>query len=764
MLAIDEILHNRYRIKRRIGYGGMGAVYEAEDVIRFGKKVALKEILIDLTEASTPERQEALKKAFEHEAKILTKLDHEAFPQVIDYFTETDRQYLVMELVNGEDLHKKLGDIQNTFTQKEILSFAEQLLDALIYLHTLNPPIIHRDIKPQNLKITSRGRIKLLDFGIAKDANAQINKPLNDQQTFLAASREYSPFEQILRVLENPFLLPLMSMHGEKIEKILKQSADATTDIYALGATLYHLFTNSAPVSAVSRTLEIWTGNADPLPYPGDINPSISPEISAWLLKAMEVERENRFATALEMLEALRQAISSEKLREEAAERQKRLDEEEKLKKEWEEIHKARENFEQSRRDHQVEIEERKRQAEIEKKRLLQEAQERADKEAKRILEQEKQKVRSAIDAAVTDSSAPPSPTGENPVTGISYGVPESRNTFNTFQTTDLTGDYYFDATNFDSSKQQEESPKTNSGIREEPKTIRINKIFWITSGAAALLLCLGVIAGLFFLNRGGYLAVGKSNTGKGNSTNSPPEIAQDGTVDKLPDSIPVPPNGMAYIPGGDFMMGRDDGRDESEKPAHNVTVKPFFMDVYETTNEEYAEFVKATGRKPPQNWKGGNYPDGQAKFPVVGVNWEDAAAYAGWTGKRLPTEEEWEFAARGTTGFLYPWGNDWNQDNANANDPGGTFAEVGRFKGVSPFGLYDMVGNAGEWTADDFKAYPNGKAIDASGRRTKLKTIRGGYYYTPKEYATTTHRIDWAATGAVNYNYTGFRCAKDLN
>lgn len=189
-------------------------------------------------------------------------------------------------------------------------------------------------------------------------------------------------------------------------------------------------------------------------------------------------------------------------------------------------------------------------------------------------------------------------------------------------------------------------------------------------------------------------------------------------------------------------------------------------MDVYETTNEQYAEFVKAAGRKPPRNWKGGNYPDGQAKFPVAGVNWEDAAAYAGWAGKRLPTEEEWEFAARGTNGFLYPWGNDWNQDNANANGASETFAEVGKFKGVSPFGLYDMVGNAAEWTADDFKAYPNGKAIDASGggrRRTKLKTIRGGSYYTPKEYATTTYRIDWAATGAENYDHTGFRCAKDL-
>jgi formylglycine-generating enzyme required for sulfatase activity/serine/threonine protein kinase len=757
MLSIDEILHGRYRIKRRIGYGGMGAVYEAEDSTRFGKIVALKEILIDLTEALTPERQKALKNAFEHEAKILTKLDHEAFPQVIDYFTEKDGQYLVMELVNGEDLHKRLGKTQNILTQKEILNFAEQLLDALIYLHTLNPPIIHRDIKPQNLRITSRGRIKLLDFGIAKGFDTQVNKTIDNQQTFLAASREYSPFEQLLRVLDKHFLHTLMSMHDEKIKKTLKQSADATTDIYALGATLYHLFTNSAPVTAVSRTLEIWRGNADPLPSPCQINPSISPEISAWLLKAMAVERENRFATALEMQETLHKAILSEKLREEAAERQKRLEEQEKLKKEWEEIYKARENFEQSRRDHQKQIEERKRQDELEKE-SLQKLKERADKDDKRILEQEKQKV-AGIESAVTDPFTIQPPIDGNPVTDNSYAAPVS----NTFETTGLTGDSYFEAGDFNSSEHQEELPAESSNIAGKPKTIRTNQIFWITSGVAALVLCLGVLAGLIILKRGSYFALTNSNTGKVNLTKSPQDIIKDNTARESPDTIPVPPNGMAYIPGGDFIMGRDDGKEVSEKPAHKVTVEPFFMDVYETTNEEYAEFVKATGRKPPQNWKGGNYPDGQAKFPVVGVNWEDAAAYADWAGKRLPTEEEWEFAARGTNGFLYPWGNDWNQDNANVDNVSETFAEVGEFKGVSPFGLHDMVGNAWEWTMSDFKAYPNGKLPDDFSGGKNSKTIRGGSFNTPKDYATTTYRWGWAVTGAREYKITGFRCAKDL-
>lgn len=756
MLAINEILNCRYRILRQIGLGGMGAVYEAEDSIRFGKTVALKEILID---APTPKQQESLKSAFEDEAKILTKLDHEAFPQVIDYFTETDRQYLVMELVHGDDLHKRLGNSQNIFTQKEVLNFAEQLLDALIYLHNLNPPVIHRDIKPLNLKITSRGRIKLLDFGIAKGSDTQANKTINNQQTFLAASREYSPFEQLLRILEPPFLLTLTAMDGEKIEKALKQSADATTDIYALGATLYHLFTNSLPVGALSRVVEIWTGKADPLPNPRQINASISPEISAWLLKAMEVERENRFASAIEMQEALQEAISSEKLREEATEREKWLNEQEKLKREREAIDKELENIEQARQANQKEIEERKDQSQLEKK-WLREAQERADEAEKRLVEHEKQKVVSA-EPAVTEpffNSAPIEKSDDDDF----KTVPTFPYSTGSTTSGSLTGGSYLDEINLP--EPQKELPKSVFNTERKPKTVRTNKIFWIMSGIIALVLCVGLIAGSIILKRGSYLAATNTNVttiGLGSPVQNP---SIENRIAELSNRIPEAPAGMAYIPGGDFMMGRDDGVVESEKPAHKVTVKPFFMDVYETTNEQYAEFVKATGSKLPENWKNGNYPNGQAKFPVVHINWEDAVTFAKWAGKRLPSEEEWEFAARGTNSYLYPWGNVWIQGLANVKGANSKkFAEVGKFKGVSPFGVYDMIGNAWEWTASDFKAYPNGKLPKDFVKKANLKTIRGGSIEATKEFATTTYRIDWEATGAYTYMRTGFRCAKDI-
>lgn len=226
----------------------------------------------------------------------------------------------------------------------------------------------------------------------------------------------------------------------------------------------------------------------------------------------------------------------------------------------------------------------------------------------------------------------------------------------------------------------------------------------------------------------------------------------------------PVPPEGMAYIPGGEFTMGRDDGKSEAERPAHPATVKPFFMDLTEVTNEKYAEFMRAEKYRAPFVWKDSVMPKGQEKFPVVGVDWEDAGAYCKYAGKRLPTEEEWEFAARGANKFIYPWGNEWKSGNANAVGANKNFTEVGKYGGKSPFGLVDMVGNAWEWTASDFKQYPGGKLPDVFAGKNNLKTLRGSSFEATREYATTTYRIGLEATGAENfYQQSGFRCARDI-
>ncbi len=234
----------------------------------------------------------------------------------------------------------------------------------------------------------------------------------------------------------------------------------------------------------------------------------------------------------------------------------------------------------------------------------------------------------------------------------------------------------------------------------------------------------------------------------------------------------PVPPEGMVYIPGGEFRLGRNEG-DEYERPAHLVTVKPFFIDRTEVTNEQYQKFIDGTGYPAPPSWPGRHFPAGQEQFPVTDVTWEDAMAYAEWAGKRLPTEEEWEFAARGTDGRIYPWGNSPQSGLANIADSKGqkrSFAPVGQYpQGASPFGVFDLSGNVWEWTASDLKPYPGGYLPELV--YPNLKVIRGGSYLSTPQQATATFRRGWPASRRdwtvnpenMDYSATGFRCAKDI-
>lgn len=222
----------------------------------------------------------------------------------------------------------------------------------------------------------------------------------------------------------------------------------------------------------------------------------------------------------------------------------------------------------------------------------------------------------------------------------------------------------------------------------------------------------------------------------------------------------PPAPDGMVFVPGGTFKMGRNDG-EALERPAHIVGVKPFFIDRTEVTNEEYQRFISATKRRAPSHWIGGKIPNGQMKLPVVNVSWNDARAYARWAKKRLPTEAEWEFAARGTDGRVYPWGNPWKPDYANSGQgKKGRILEVGSYApGAGPFGALDMCGNVWEWTASDFKDYPGSKTPSALAGEG-LKVIRGGAYDATPKNSTTTYR------GAVSpdraFAKTGFRCVRD--
>lgn len=239
--------------------------------------------------------------------------------------------------------------------------------------------------------------------------------------------------------------------------------------------------------------------------------------------------------------------------------------------------------------------------------------------------------------------------------------------------------------------------------------------------------------------------------------TNSNRTPRPSGTETHIPDAPP----GMVYIAGGDFMMGSNTG-DEYERPAHRVNVAPFFMDVTEVTCDDYVKFLKATGRGNPRNWTREICAPEAARQPVTGVDWNDAKAYADWANKRLPTEEEWEFAARGVPGTTYPWGNEWRSNAANAGDSSAQrLMDVGSFPiGKSPVGVMDLIGNAWEWTSSDVVVYPGGSL--SGPIPADVKVVRGGSWQA-RNQATSTYRGYLHKTNAKDYSATGFRCVKEV-
>jgi formylglycine-generating enzyme required for sulfatase activity len=248
----------------------------------------------------------------------------------------------------------------------------------------------------------------------------------------------------------------------------------------------------------------------------------------------------------------------------------------------------------------------------------------------------------------------------------------------------------------------------------------------------------------------------------KGAAASNEPAIVIKPTA--TPSPSPRLPPGLLYVPGGEFVMGDDTG-DEYSRPAHRVKVKPFFIATHEVTCDEYRAFIEATGHKAPAGWINRRCRAGTERHPITGVDWHDATAYAEWAGMRLPTEEEWELAARGFDQRTYPWGNAWMPDAANAGvSSAGRLTDVGSHaRGKSPFGALDMVGNAWEWTSTDVKPYPGGTLSRPPSQERKI--MRGGSWVraSPADW-NTTFRGFAAPRGGRDYSKTGFRCARSAS
>jgi formylglycine-generating enzyme required for sulfatase activity len=237
-------------------------------------------------------------------------------------------------------------------------------------------------------------------------------------------------------------------------------------------------------------------------------------------------------------------------------------------------------------------------------------------------------------------------------------------------------------------------------------------------------------------------------------------------------------------IPAGKFLMGTDlKNADAPSHPQHAVYLKAFRISKYLVTNAQYARFIAATGHRPPSDWKNGKIQQGVLLHPVTLVNWYDATAYAKWAGKRLPTESEWEKAARGTDGRRWPWGNEMDPTRLNTYYNVGSATNVTAYaNGASPYGVFDMAGNVDEWVEDDFLPYKGtdapadvfqgkvARVLSAQDQAMKLsdmvpvsrqyKVLRGGSW-KGDPFSTATYHRDYSWPNYAS-DFYGFRCASD--
>jgi serine/threonine protein kinase len=629
---LEASLARRFRIIRRLGAGGMGVVFLAEQ-LTIGRPIALKVLLRKFLD----EPEFLLR--FHNEAASTGRIHHPNVVTIYEYGQSDDGSpYIAMEYLEGETLRELLKS-HGAMPLPAVIDIARQVARGLHAAHKLG--IIHRDLKPDNIFVTlddeGERLVKVVDFGIAKLREAATHTTSG----IVMGTPPYMSFEQA------------SGMRSDQL--------DPRSDVYSLGIVTYEMISGRLPFHADTPLGYLNKHLLEEPPSLRSIRPDLRVPRSVEMVvkKALTKNRDERYATALEFAGELRDAVLGERTLPSTRVPRPRLT---------------------VSSDEQFAI---------------------------------KPAEGGAAGTAVETPPSPPKVKKEAPSRPLST---------------------------------PEEAPARRAESRPPPAPP-------LQPTRAPSSRRKTVILGILFLGTMGVLLW--------QNWSSVRQLAiPEAVTPTSPKREPVlPPSGMSQIPGGAFLMGRNEAEDPEETPAHSVTVPPFFLGTTPVSSLQYAEFLRAKTYPAPSHWTSAGLPSGQGEWPATNVSWQEARAYCEWKGMRLPTEAEWEFAARGTDGRLYPWGNEFAARLTNSAESKLAHPEpVGlRAAAASPFGVLDMSGNVWQWCEDDYKPYPGHQSGFPIPEGAKV--IRGGSFKSDQQHVTTTTRNFELATDRSPR--IGFRCAK---
>ncbi|MDQ3800194.1 MAG: SUMF1/EgtB/PvdO family nonheme iron enzyme [Acidobacteriota bacterium] len=750
----EPVLEGKYKLERRLGQGGMGVVYCARHAY-LKTQHAVKVILPDLV-GNDPQ----LVTRFRQEALAAAAIRHGNVIAVTDFgVVQGTMPFLVMEYVEGESLHDLLAREKRLSPER-----AAELMSAIAggvgAAHRQG--IVHRDLKPLNIMIckdksSMADAVKILDFGLAKIKSGELlGSFIQAQTTGLMGSPYYMAPEQWA-----------------------DEEPDAQADIYSLGVMLFQMLAGDVPFKGSSIPAIMKKHLSDPPPSFAEFGVQIAPQVELAVRHSLEKDRSRRTQTVEQMVEELRSAVGYSSQSIHATGRQTTgtalpvssihilssppqsnvfVDNVavgqtqpngwlllEGLQSGNHRLRVSREGFQDWEND------------------IF------CDGRPQQVVAELKNAAQQTSPPVTNQQSAPNLFNQTNPAATNVFNPSQSLNTGGAAQQThgfaqQTAPPHHQPAAQ--NTVAQSQPPQSNF-IQSEAQPKAKKGLF------SPLLLAIIGISGLLLLTAIGAISayrlglLGRSNAVTGNVNNA---------ASPTPNATSTPPveairAEMVKIDGGKFKMGRNDG-ELLERPEHEVEVKDFWMDKTEVTNAEYYEFVKATGYSPlPSDWEKGKPLENEAMLPVRYVNLDDVAAFAKWRSERdnvqyrLPTEEEWEYAARnGSENNLYPWGDVWEDSRAAINRDL-VFAAVGsKPNGVNKWGVADLIGNVWEWTSTKASAYPAAdsnvsKQIESRFGATHA-VVRGTFSLT-KETSTANSTVRAFAAAKNRDKVIGFRLVR---